>query len=70
MIEWFQEIFLYNPEKPMLFSSLFFWGFFAITLFGSLNSIDEKCCLPMHSPSQREIAIDYFGTKFFRLSTT
>jgi len=34
MIEWFQEIFLYNPEKPMLFSSLFFWGFFAITLFG------------------------------------
>lgn len=34
MIEWVKDIFLYNPEKPMLFSSLFFWGFFAITLFG------------------------------------
>ncbi len=34
MIDWLKEIFLYNPEKPMLFSSLFFWGFFACTLFG------------------------------------
>lgn len=34
MIDWIKEILLYNSEKPMIFSSLFFWGFFAITLLG------------------------------------
>lgn len=33
-MEWIKEIFLYNPDKPMIFSSLFFWGFFAVTLLG------------------------------------
>jgi len=34
MINWIKEIFLYNPDKPMIFSTLFFWGFFAVTLLG------------------------------------
>ena len=33
-MEWIKEIFLYNENKPMIFSSLFFWGFFAVTLLG------------------------------------
>ncbi|MBI5539592.1 MAG: MBOAT family protein [Bacteroidia bacterium] len=33
-MEWIKEIFLYHEDKPMIFSSLFFWGFFAVTLLG------------------------------------
>jgi D-alanyl-lipoteichoic acid acyltransferase DltB (MBOAT superfamily) len=33
-MEWIKEIFLYNSEKPMIFSTLFFWGFFAVVLLG------------------------------------
>ena len=29
-----KEIFLYHEDSPMLFSSLFFWGFFAVVLLG------------------------------------
>ena len=33
-MDWIKEIFLYNSEKPMIFSTLFFWGFFAVVLLG------------------------------------
>jgi alginate O-acetyltransferase complex protein AlgI len=27
-----QEIFLYNPDKPLIFTRLFFWGFYGVVL--------------------------------------
>lgn len=34
MMDWLSDIFLYHEDKPMIFSTLFFWGFFAICLLG------------------------------------
>jgi D-alanyl-lipoteichoic acid acyltransferase DltB (MBOAT superfamily) len=30
MVEYLKHIFLYNPEEPMIFTQIFFWGFFAV----------------------------------------
>ena len=32
MPEWLIDILRYNPEKPLIFTGLYFWGFFAIVL--------------------------------------
>ncbi len=33
-MDWISNIFLYHEDKPMIFSTLLFWGFFAVCLFG------------------------------------
>ena len=32
ILEYIQEIFLYNPAKPLIFTRFYFWAFFAIVL--------------------------------------
>ena len=32
MIDKLKDIFLYNPEQPVIFTELYFWGFFAVVL--------------------------------------
>ena len=32
IFDYIQEIFLYNPEKPLIFTRFYFWAFFAIVL--------------------------------------
>ncbi len=34
MIEQLQHIFLYDPQKPLIFTGLYFWAFFAVVLVG------------------------------------
>lgn len=31
-MSWFTDIFLFNPEKPLIFTQLYFWAFFAVVL--------------------------------------
>ena len=33
-MDWISNIFLYQEDKPMIFSTLLFWGFFAVCLLG------------------------------------
>ena len=32
--DWIREIFLYQEQKPLFFSQMYFWGFFTLVLFG------------------------------------
>ncbi|MFI5171434.1 MAG: MBOAT family O-acyltransferase [Chitinophagales bacterium] len=34
VIEYLKNVFFYDPEHPLIFTQLFFWGFFAVVLMG------------------------------------
>ncbi len=34
ILDYIQEIFIYNPSKPLIFTRFYFWAFFAIVLLG------------------------------------
>ncbi|MEZ5014018.1 MAG: hypothetical protein R2794_06975 [Chitinophagales bacterium] len=33
-MHWLSELLQYDPEHPLIFTRLFFWGFFAVVLLG------------------------------------
>ena len=34
MMDWLLDLLRYDPQAPLLFVDLFFWGFFAVALLG------------------------------------
>ncbi len=48
-MSWFTDIFLFNPEKPLIFTQLYFWIFYAVVLiiFYLLKCLDKDIVIVM-----------------------